>query len=325
MGIENLSAVENARFNKGISADQVLAVRQRMARIKARFPAGFDFPSGNLSFILFTPWTTVDDLATNLREARRIGLDIGGNFLRSRLQLIPDRPITALAEADGLLLPEMPDHPFFSGCIRTPHVHELPWRFREAGMEACYAMMRRLDPSADVPEDDLLLARVRRALLHFPIDVLSLADLADLCVAVTRANPAQDLDSLLAGCIRRAFDQAEDARRSRPLSPAVVARVLARVSDANEAFLEGARVTALRVELPWVRMDLVASWGPMSLMLTAARAGQDGIARSERYLVCTREEADGPLPERVGRMARHIAGILDGVGGPGATDGRNRG
>ena len=93
MGIENLSAVENERLNKGISADQVPAVLDRMARIKARFPDGFDFPPGNLSFILFTPWTTVADLETNLREARRFGLDIGGNFLRSRLQLLPDRPI----------------------------------------------------------------------------------------------------------------------------------------------------------------------------------------------------------------------------------------
>jgi hypothetical protein len=319
MGIENLSAVENARFNKGISADQVLAVRDRMARIKARFPDGFDFPSGNLSFILFTPWTTADDLETNLREARRIGLDIGGNFLRSRLQLIPGRPITALVEADGLLLPEMPDHPFFSGCIRSPDIHELPWRFREPGMDACYAVMRRLDPAADVPADDPVLAQVRRALLHFPIDVLSLADLARLCVAVTRSDPAENPETLLAACIRQAFDRtaAADGRGTRPLSPAMVARVLARVSAADPAFLDGARVAALRVELPWVLMDLEASRGPVSLMLTAARPGQGGVARSERYVICTRDEGDGPLPERVQRLATRIAGILDGVGGPG--------
>ncbi len=318
MGIENLSAVENERFNKGISADQVLAVRERMARIKKRFPSGFDFPAGNLSFILFTPWTTVDDLAINLREARRIGLDIGGNFLRSRLQLIPGRPITALAQSGDLLLPEMPDHPFFSGCIRTADVHELPWRFREPGMGACYAVMRRLDPSVDVPPDDPVLAQVRRALLHFPIDVLLLPDLADLCVAATRGAPAVDTDSLLAGCARLAFEQASAAGvpgRSRPLSPAMVARVLARVSAVHGAFLDGARVVSVRVELPWVLLDLEAPWGLVSLMLTAARPGQGAVARSERYLVCTGGESGGPLPDQIRRLAERIAGILDGVGG----------
>ena len=54
MGIENLSPVENERLNKGITSDQVLKVRQRMASIKARFPDAFDYPPGNLSFILFT-------------------------------------------------------------------------------------------------------------------------------------------------------------------------------------------------------------------------------------------------------------------------------
>ncbi|HHW97197.1 MAG TPA: hypothetical protein PK329_08210 [Myxococcota bacterium] len=312
MGIENLSPVENERLNKGITSDQVLKVRQRMASIKARFPDAFDYPPGNLSFILFTPWTTAKDLATNLYEARRIGIDIGGNFLRNRLQLIPGRLVTVLAEADGLLVPDMPDHPFFSGCIRRPDIQELPWRFREPGMEACYAMMRRLSPSTDVPDNDPLLAKVRRAQLHFPIDVLSIADMADLCVAVTRDNPADDLDSLLVGCIRRAFKDVEDEIDARPLSPAMVARVLTRVSDVDETFLWGAKVTSLHVELPWVRMELSSSLGPMSFMLTAARVGQNGIARSKRYLVCTNDE--GPAQEHVLLMARRIASILDGVG-----------
>ncbi|MCM2303924.1 MAG: hypothetical protein NDJ72_04430, partial [Elusimicrobia bacterium] len=78
MGVENFSERENERFNKRISLEQVdefLALAKKWGR---DFPGVFrPFKAGNpaveLGFILFTPWTTLEDLRVNLEAAAARG------------------------------------------------------------------------------------------------------------------------------------------------------------------------------------------------------------------------------------------------------------
>ncbi len=157
MGIENFSRAENERLNKGIEPEQVLDARLLIDRLEADHPDAFCFNRyGGFSFVLFTPWTTLDDLRTNLSWARRVGIAPGGFFLRSRVQLVKGTPIALLAERDGLVVERFSEPYFDSGCIRSHHDQELSWRFRSPMTAAVYRLGSRLPPEAlDLSGDDL--------------------------------------------------------------------------------------------------------------------------------------------------------------------------
>jgi hypothetical protein len=129
LGVENFSPAENLRLNKGITAAQVHEVTAFITAMTARWPGQFRFSVGELSMILFTPWTTLEDLRINLDNISRCPLICTPHALGQRLQIFPDRPIARLAAQDGLLVKD-PRSPFYnSGCIVSFDQTELPWRF----------------------------------------------------------------------------------------------------------------------------------------------------------------------------------------------------
>jgi len=155
MGVENFSSAENRRLNKGITAAQVHEAAALTAKLRTRWPRHFRYPSKHLSTILFTPWTTPADLLINLRHIARCPLIHHGSALGSRLQLFPGRPITALAERDGLLVREGDERCYNSGCIVAADQEELPWRFAHPQTGALWRLARRLSTNRrGLPEDD---------------------------------------------------------------------------------------------------------------------------------------------------------------------------
>jgi hypothetical protein len=144
VGLENFSEQENLRFNKGITAGQIHAAADFITKTTARWPRELRFPCGSMSMILFTPWTTLSDLRINLRHMARCRLIAGSEVIDQRLQLFPQRPITLLAEQDGLVIHRRNDPFYNSGCIVSFDQRDIPWRFGHPEVGVLYEFARRL-------------------------------------------------------------------------------------------------------------------------------------------------------------------------------------
>ena len=127
-GVENFSPEENRRLNKGVTAAQVHEAAAFIEETRARWPDRFRFHTGDLGMILFTPWTTLEDVRVNLDNIERCPLILGRAVIGTRLQLFEGRDVARLAEKDGLVA-EKPGGFYNSGCIVSADQNEIPWRF----------------------------------------------------------------------------------------------------------------------------------------------------------------------------------------------------
>ena len=155
MSVENFSAAENLRLNKGITAAQVHEAAAFMLRTNQAWPEQFRLSPGGLSMILFTPWTTLTDLRLNLDHIERCPLIDPAFALSRKLQLFPGRPVTLLAENDGLVINDRDKHFYNAGCMTRAGQDDLPWRFRHPEVGVLWRLSRRL--SCDrrrMPEGD---------------------------------------------------------------------------------------------------------------------------------------------------------------------------
>lgn len=143
MGVENFSPAENLRFNKGVTARQAHEAAAFITETLAAWPGQFRCDPGPLSMILFTPWTTLRDLRLNGEHIARCPLIDPCGVLGQRLQLFPDRPITQLAERDGLVA-ERGGAFYNSGCIIRAEQHEIPWRFKHPEVALLWQLAQRL-------------------------------------------------------------------------------------------------------------------------------------------------------------------------------------
>lgn len=186
MGAENLSPAENQRLNKGVSIEQIERALGRLSALESSFPDAFFFRKhGGLGLIVFTPWTTLEDLRLNVRAARRLGLG-GSLFFNSRLQLMPGLPITLLARKDGLLAERFGDRPYDSGCISDWNASEVPWRFRDPAVALAYRISMRLEPMEDMPKEDPV-----RRLLELAARRRDTLDLLERVIDELERRPAQ--------------------------------------------------------------------------------------------------------------------------------------
>lgn len=198
VGADNLSAVENERFNKGIPPTRVLAAREAARDLARRWPEAFSCL--DFSWILFTPWTRLSDLRDNIAGARRMGPGVLKGILGTVLQLWEGTPITALARHDGAVADR------FEGslalvevsCVPPANVREVPWRFLDAAVQRAHAILVRLDPMPDrvrVPGNDPLLARIRAARKGLPRELDE--DHARLALGVVDALAALGPDAAI--------------------------------------------------------------------------------------------------------------------------------
>ena len=164
VGLENFSGDELLRLNKGVTPAQNLAAIRALRRIERDHPAEFGFEEhGGLSTILFTPWTSLEDLALNFAVARHFRLEkLCGKLLTSRVRLYERLPLTALARRDGLLVDGYEDEALDTA-RRNFYPDELAWRFRHPEVEAVSRVATRM---AETPalERDPLYAKVQEAL-----------------------------------------------------------------------------------------------------------------------------------------------------------------
>ncbi len=105
VGIENFSQPELDRFNKGITADVNVRFLDLLWEWRDRFGGALTLQHSAFGFIMFSPWTTMDDLRTNYDGILRTRFhELRGKLLHSRARLYPDTALYHLAQRDGLLL-----------------------------------------------------------------------------------------------------------------------------------------------------------------------------------------------------------------------------
>lgn len=198
-GFESFSDAELARYNKGVTAaEQVEAVRA-MRALGGEFPEHFRYGDARgHSLILWSPWTTPDDLAESVDVIRREGLaDLFHEVGRNRLRLYRDLPIYYAAERDGALLDAWDDGDE-GGARRQGYNAERPWRFLDPRTRLAHALARALS------------ARLGRS-----------SELAQLAAAAAYArdavgvgDPRAAVDAVLAG-----VDALETALRATATAP----------------------------------------------------------------------------------------------------------
>lgn len=309
MGVENFSEPENLRLNKGVSVATYELAASRVLELERRWPDALPFSQvGGPSMILFTPWTTLDDLAANVAVARRLDLDTAYVF-STRLTLMPGAPITALAERDGLVAPSFGEPFLPASCAITWDAREVPWRFLHDEVVPIFRAMIRLTPrdagfGRDAPpQDDPLwvrLAPVRDALARHEVSFLDAFEaLVDAARAAPPAAPADVVGALLARCDRPV------ARPTPPpdLANARPSEVFLRSLAAAIRFLEGHAAAGAGARVVGVGREDRGAFAVVEVDVGAARASlrcYDGPGEGARSYfagkhVCAVHDADTPI------------------------------
>lgn len=151
LGYENFSDAELHRYHKGMSGAEIERALELMDAWAAAYPQRFRI-SPTSGFILFGPWTTLEDLRINANVMRRRGFSrFRGRALLSQLRLHPEQPLYWLAKKDGLLVEDRQD-PRESDAYRRGYRVDAPFRFADPKVAAVHAAVLR---SAHLPDDAL--------------------------------------------------------------------------------------------------------------------------------------------------------------------------
>jgi len=186
-GIESFAAEDLARFNKETTPEDGLRAITLFRRLQADFPERFSYEG--LTFILFTPWTTLETLHLNAGLLSFLRFTEIGNLFEARLRLHPDLPITALAERDGAVIAEELD-PVLVSNRRKLFEREVPWRFLEPRLGPVARLALRFDLRAAELDDPLLAAlEAQLATIGFPRRKEALLELLLALVDAARATP----------------------------------------------------------------------------------------------------------------------------------------
>jgi len=130
VGIENFSQPELDRYNKGIRAETNVAFLEWLSDVRDRFGGTLAIEEASFGFVLFSPWTTLEDLDTNHRAIVRTRFDrLRGRLLHARARLYPDTALYYLAERDGLFTESFA--PGEDNARRYGYFPARPWRHRD--------------------------------------------------------------------------------------------------------------------------------------------------------------------------------------------------
>jgi hypothetical protein len=164
VGIENFSHEELQRLNKGMTPEKNLKSLELIVKAIESFPDTFRFDEyGGASMILFNPWTTLKDLAINLKILQEPWWPQGkapkkeyrfGKSLNTRVRLYEGLALTCLAKHQGLLIQAYEDS-VFNTSLHMGNPPELPWRFRKKELEPVNSILARLEPDNFLKNDPL--------------------------------------------------------------------------------------------------------------------------------------------------------------------------
>jgi pyruvate-formate lyase-activating enzyme len=194
-GFEAFSDAELARYNKGATARDLTAAIAAMRELAASHPRAFAYAAARgHSLLLWSPWTSPEDLAESAATMREHGArELFHELAKNRLRLYRDLPIYYAAERDGALTDAWEDGDEGAG-RRKGYSVEHPWRF--------------LDPRTGVAHELAVLLRDRLgvegelAQLTAAADFAGRLDAARLDARATVAAVARGLEVLVAALDR---------------------------------------------------------------------------------------------------------------------------
>lgn len=158
IGFENFSDAELRRYNKGQTAADTEAAALKVLGWAAAW-SNFGL-SRSQGFILFGPWTTLDDLRANAAALRRSGFErLRGGVTRSKLRLNPDAAIVARARADGLLV-ETHGRPDEDNAADAGYQAEIPYRFAHPETARVWELLNGPQPIRGRDEIDRLVVAI---------------------------------------------------------------------------------------------------------------------------------------------------------------------
>ena len=194
-GFESFSDRELARYNKGVDAATLIAAVKAMRALTAEHAGTFDHAAARgHSLILWSPWTTPEDILETTDKIRRNGLlDLFEDIGKNRLRLYEDLPITLAAARDGAL--QGSSSPGEEGAAALKgYAVERSWTFLDPRTRLAFGIARglreALGPSTEISQLD---AAARFASTHASFE--------------TKAIP-----SIVTGVLTEARDLAEALR-----------------------------------------------------------------------------------------------------------------
>ena len=144
IGFESFSEPQLNRFNKGVTpADYGLAL-QRLRELHARAPSSFRlYAYGSSSFILWEPWTTLNDLTANVAFIEHHAVArLSSGLAATRLRLYPNLPLYWRAKRDDLLVAG--EAAADRGAAQTGYAAEARWRTADGRVAVVEELVRRL-------------------------------------------------------------------------------------------------------------------------------------------------------------------------------------
>ncbi len=167
VGIESFSQPELDRYNKGTTAYANVAFVERLWSLREVHGETLDLARASFGFVLFSPWTTLGDLETNLRAIQRTRFDqLRGRLLLSRARLYPDTALYYLAERDGLLIDAFREGEDTSRRYGYYPAH--PWRFQHDDVAHFAALATKLVEATKGRDELALFARMIEAFRAAP-------------------------------------------------------------------------------------------------------------------------------------------------------------
>ena len=161
IGFESFSQAQLDLYNKGVTVAEYAAALQNMRALQRQHPTTFRLDKGGASsFILFNPWTTLDDLRQNAEFCNEHSvLELANGLHLTRLRLYPNLPLYWKARQDGLLIDAAPSA---FGAAFTGYAAEATWRFADARVALVETLLRQLAVHCQLPETVGLLHSVVR-------------------------------------------------------------------------------------------------------------------------------------------------------------------
>ncbi|HAN32404.1 MAG TPA: hypothetical protein DCQ06_12485 [Myxococcales bacterium] len=154
IGFESFSAPQLERFNKGVTPKQYGEALSALWDLHYEAPETFRLTAyGASSFILWDPWTTVDDLQDTVDFIQHHAVRrLSRGFAHTRLRLYPNLPLFHRARRDGLLLEG--SGAVDRGAAHTGYAAEAPWLTADGRVavieELCRRLLRNCKPEAQI-------------------------------------------------------------------------------------------------------------------------------------------------------------------------------
>jgi len=144
VGFESFSQPQLDLYNKAVTTAQYADAIAAMRALHREHRDAFRLDrTGGSSFILWNPWTTLDDLRANVDfcEQHAVG-ELARGLTTTRLRLYPHLPLFHKALAEGLLTGD--DPAIDRGAAHTGYAAEAAWRYRDPRVGVLEELHERL-------------------------------------------------------------------------------------------------------------------------------------------------------------------------------------